>query len=237
MKILRTLFLALVAVSFAAQANAGEQNLTVVELYTSEGCSSCPPADNFVGELSKRDDVLALSLHVDYWDYIGWKDRFADPRYTLRQRQYAKQFQLRYVYTPQVVVDGAFEAVGSDRDKIRSILRKASLVQKVPVKLSGTANGMVLDLAAADVGDVKVYSVFYTRHQETQVKRGENSGRRLGHSNVVNDMTHIATWDGKATKFTIPASTKGGEVCAVILQSVQTGRIIGAGRLALDGQS
>ena len=237
MKFFRTLFLAVVAVSFAVSANAGDQNLTVVELYTSEGCSSCPPADKFVSELSKRDDILALSLHVDYWDYIGWKDRFADPRYTQRQRGYAKLFQLRYVYTPQVVVDGVFEAVGSDRAKINSILAKARKARKVPVHLSGNADGMVIDLPAADVGDVRVYSVFYNRRRESQVKRGENSGRKLGHSNVVTDMIEIATWNGEATKISVPVSDKGGEVCAVILQSMSTGRIIGASRLSLDGKS
>jgi hypothetical protein len=230
------LFAAAVAVS-SVPGTATAENLTVVELYTSEGCSSCPPADAFVGELAGRDDVLALSLHVDYWDYIGWKDPFADARHTKRQRKYAKQFQLRYVYTPQVVVDGAFEAVGSDRNKVLDAVSQSKKLKKIPVKLSASADGMVLDLKAADVGAVNVYSVFYDRVHETDVRRGENSGRKLRHANVVRDMTRIATWQGKPTSIPVPASPKGGEVCAVILQSASTGQIIGAARLAIDGKS
>ncbi len=238
MPYLKTLVLATFAVVMAHTTQAAEQNLTVIELYTSEGCSSCPPADKFVGELAGRDDILALSLHVDYWDYIGWKDPFADPRNTKRQRQYARQFQLRYVYTPQVVIDGAYESVGSDRGKILDAVAKAKSLQKIPVRLTASSDGMMLDLeAAADVGPVNVYSIFYDRRQETDVRRGENSGRKLEHVNVVRDMTRIATWQGKPARIAIPASAAGGDVCAVILQSVATGRIIGAARLALDGKS
>ena len=234
---LRSLMLMAFAVVMAHHAEAAEPDLTVVELYTSEGCSSCPPADAFVGELAGRDDILALSLHVDYWDYIGWKDRFADARNTRRQKNYGHQFQLRYVYTPQVVVDGTYEAVGSDRTKVLDAVAKSKKLAKIPVRLTASADGMVLDLAAADVGPVHVYSVFYDRLQESDVRRGENSGRKLAHVNVVRDMTRIATWQGQPARLTIPASAKGGDVCAVILQSVSTGRIIGAARLALDGKS
>ena len=228
---------AVTALLMTQQVQAETNNLTVVELYTSEGCSSCPPADSFVGELAKRDDILALSLHVDYWDYIGWKDRFADPRNTTRQRDYAQKMQLRYVYTPQVIVDGIYQTVGSDRSKVLTAISKSQRVRKIPVVLKNSPEGMVLDLAAADVGDVNVYSIFYDRYQESDVRRGENSGRKLASANVVRDMTRIATWQGQALTIPVPASDKGGDVCAVILQSASTGQIIGAARLALDGKS
>jgi len=237
MHYLKIILTAVVALVMAQQVRAGEQELTVVELFTSEGCSSCPPADTFVSELAERDDILALSLHVDYWDYIGWKDPYADPQYTLRQRQYAKQMKLRYVYTPQVVVDGTLEGVGSDRSKILSAVAKAKSLKKVPVKLTKSPDGMTLELAAADVGPVNVYSVFYDRLRETDVRRGENSGRRLRHANVVRDMTQIATWQGAPLSLPVPASAKGADVCAIILQSARSGRIIGAARLTLDGES
>lgn len=220
-------------------ALAGPNDLTVVELYTSEGCSSCPPADTFVGELAKRDDILALSLHVDYWDYIGWKDQYASPDYTARQRAYGHTMKLRYVYTPQVVVDGAYETVGSDRPKVMDAIAKAKAAQKVPVELKSSAAGMTAILAAADedVGTVDVYAVFYDRYRESNVDRGENSGRKLGSANVVRKLERVATWRGDATTITIPAGGGEGEVCAVILQSARSGKIIGAARLALDGKS
>jgi len=237
MQYLRIILLAAVTLMMAHNAEAGEQDLTVIELFTSEGCSSCPPADTFVGELADRDDILALSLHVDYWDYIGWKDRFADARYTKRQRKYARQFALRYVYTPQVVVDGSYQSVGSDRREIFDAVGKSKSLKKIPIKLKNSPDGMVLDLASTDVGPVNVYSIFYDRYQESNVRRGENSGRKLVHANVVRDMTRIATWQGKPVRLSIPASPNGGDVCAVILQSASTGQIIGAARLALDGKS
>jgi len=237
MQYLRIILLAAVTVMMADTAKAGEQDLTVIELFTSEGCSSCPPADTFVSELADRDDILALSLHVDYWDYIGWKDRFADARYTKRQRKYARQFALRYVYTPQVVVDGSYQSVGSDRREILDAVAKSKSLKKIPIKLKNSPEGMVLDLQSTDIGPVNVYSIFYDRQQESNVRRGENSGRKLVHANVVRDMTRIATWQGKPVRISVPASPNGGDVCAVILQSASTGQIIGAARLALDGKS
>jgi hypothetical protein len=224
---------------FTVPAMAGPNDLTVVELYTSEGCSSCPPADKFVTELAGRDDILALSLHVDYWDYIGWKDKFASPKYTARQRAYGQTMKLRYVYTPQVVVDGTYETVGSDRPKVMDAIAKAKAAEKVPVVLKESDDGMtaVLKATTEDVGRVDVYAVFYDRYRESDVRRGENSGRKLGSANVVRQLDRIATWQGDATTIKIPSGSSDAEVCAVILQSAKTGKIIGAARLALDGKS
>ena len=108
----------------AVPAVAGEGALNVVELFTSQGCSSCPPADALLADLADRDDVLALSFHVDYWDYIGWKDPFASPQYTQRQRVYSQVFGKRYVYTPQMVVNGSFEMTGSDRAGVLKRIRR-----------------------------------------------------------------------------------------------------------------
>ncbi|MBT3306373.1 MAG: DUF1223 domain-containing protein, partial [Alphaproteobacteria bacterium] len=116
-----------------AASNHQAAPLTLVELFTSQGCSSCPPADAFLGELSKRSDVLALSVHVDYWDYIGWKDPFASPKNTERQRRYSKFLGMRYIYTPQLVIQGADHEVGSDRTKILAKIAKAAKLDQVAV--------------------------------------------------------------------------------------------------------
>src|SRR5690242_20233995 len=114
-------------------AMAGERAVpVVVELFTSQGCNSCPPADAYLGELAKRPDVLALSLHVDYWDYIGWKDPFAHHAFTLRQREYSRALSQRYVYTPQMVINGDLQGVGSERRTIEALIARAEKEQKAP---------------------------------------------------------------------------------------------------------
>lgn len=217
-------------------APAGEKGLTVVELFTSQGCSSCPPADKLLGELSERDDVLALSEHVDYWDYIGWKDTFALPANGARQRGYAAQFQLRYVYTPQMVVGGAYQAVGSNRAEIEDMIRKAQAAPRVDIALKRTAEGAEVVLPAHAVDDtVEVVAVFYDRAHATKIKRGENRGNTLTYRNVVRKMMPVALWRGEARRIPIALPKSLGEVCAVLLQTKATRRIIGAARIALSG--
>lgn len=217
-------------------AAGAEKALTVVELFTSQGCSSCPPADALVGELAKRDDVLALSVHVDYWDYIGWKDPYARAEHTERQRQYSRKFELRYVYTPQMVVHGAYQSVGGDRGDIMEMVDKARALPRVPVKLKRGPNGVQLDLPAGSVdGDVEILSVFFDRRHDTNIKRGENSGRTLSHYNVVRRMQRIGTWNGEAMRMSVMSEDAGGEVCAVILQMAGSRQIIGADWIALNG--
>jgi hypothetical protein len=120
---------------------AGDNALTVVELFTSQGCSSCPPADEMLGELAAQPDIQALSFHVDYWDYIGWKDLFALPGNTERQRSYAKRFGRSYVYTPQMVIDGAVESTGRNARDVLRMIESAKSTQRVPVSLGAAADG------------------------------------------------------------------------------------------------
>ncbi len=224
---------------FTLPAQANQHPLTVVELFTSQGCSSCPPADAFLGELSTRGDVLALSFHIDYWDYIGWKDPFADPRYTQRQRDYARRFNLRYVYTPQMVIQGADEALGSDRDavleKISQPRDKGSV--KVGIQPGGNKGDVLIDIGGGTIdGEADVVLVIFDKKRVTSVKRGENTGRTIKNSNVVRSMRTIATWTGEA--MTVPVTLAGltgenGDACAVLLQSKKTGRILGAARMDL----
>jgi len=227
------------AASPVAAAEGQASQLTVVELFTSQGCSSCPPADELLGDLSKRDDVLALSFHVDYWDYIGWKDPFANPAYTQRQRDYARRFDLSYVYTPQTVIQGAAQEVGSHRGPILGAIERVKKREQVPVTLGhvGKDGKITVSIPARAVTEeADVLMVVIDRKHETPVKRGENGGRTLKNYNVVRAMRRIGTWEGKALQ--IPAtladmSYDGGDDCVVLVQSIATGRILGAAKLAL----
>ena len=230
---------AVLAVSIQTVAAAAEKNLTVVELYTSQGCSSCPPADAFLGELAKRDDLLALSIHVDYWDYIGWKDPFASPENTKRQRAYASKLGMRYVYTPQMIVQGAAHSTGSDRGKVLALIVKARNSKRVAVKISRAEDGIRIKIAGADTTEeAAVWLAVFDNKHETRIRRGENGGRTLSYYNVVRGMKRIGTWKGQPLDIptrNIDMSTEDRDGCAVILQSLSTGRILGAAKLALTG--
>jgi len=217
-------------------AVAEDRPLTVVELYTSQGCSSCPPADAMIGELAKRDDIMPLSLHVDYWNYLGWADKFARPEHTRRQYQYKMQFDSRYVYTPQVVIHGAFVPKELSNDSVATALQRAAKLPRHAVKLTRTPTGVELSLPAAEVsGDIEILSVFYDRRHDTKIKRGENGGRTLAYFNVVRELKRIGVWHGEEKRLSITMVETGGDVCAVILQNVKDRRIVGAARIALDG--
>jgi len=225
----RRLFLAMWAVwavfTWAAPAPAGDRPLTVVELFTSQGCSACPPADRLFGELAARDDVLALSFHVDYWDYTGWRDTFAKPEFGKRQRRYAKHFHRNSVYTPQIVVNGTSEATGSDRAAVMTLLGKASAEGGGLRIIANAADGT----PAADL-----WLVTFDREHAVDIRKGENKGRSMRYSNVVRGLWKVGSWSGGATELTVrPADLpgEGGEFWAVILQSRSDGRILGVARL------
>jgi hypothetical protein len=228
----------------APGAAVAGQSLTVVELFTSQGCSSCPPADKFLGELSRRGDVLALSLHVDYWDYIGWKDPFADPAYTRRQQDYKDTFRLKYVYTPQMVIQGRAQAVGSHRTDVNAAIRTAQGIKQIAVGLTHAGKNITVSIDDQPVGDTSadvadVLMVVFDRRHETAIRRGENRDLKLTNTNVVRSLRKIGIWNGTALSLSLPVSEAldmGGEVCGVLLQSQKTGFILGAARLALDGK-
>ncbi len=209
-------------------------NKIVVELFTSQGCSSCPPADALVGELAKRDDVLPLSFHVDYWDYLGWKDPFSSAKNTSRQREYRGKLGLRYVYTPQMVIGGVREAVGSHRGKILSAIEQVRRRQQVPVTIGHPDK----DTALVTVADgqtprtaATVWLFAYDKSHTTQIQRGENGGVRLTNTNVVRAIRHIGEWNGKKTEIKVPVTMLGidsQDGCAIVVQDSGTGAILGA---------
>lgn len=205
----------------------------VVELFTSQGCSSCPPAESIMGEIANRDDVIALSLHVDYWDYIGWKDIFAKPEFTKRQRAYARALGQRSVYTPQMVVGGTDHLIGSKPMKLaEQIERHIDAPKAVGVKLTRT--GERVQIVATARGPVPtgmvVQLVTYTPEARVEIKRGENAGRTLNHYNIARDWVVVGTWDGRSDytgAVRVPASTP----VVVLVQEKNAGAILGAERL------
>ena len=240
---LLTLLGALAGVTLAPSgAGAGERALTVVELFTSQGCSSCPPADDHLSDLADREDILALSFHVDYWDYIGWKDPFANPAYTERQRQYQNFFNSRYVYTPQMVIQGAYQAVGSKRSEIAEQIKKTQSRPRLDVTLARAAGEIAIQVAPSGTSGVKaddaaVWFVAFDNRHQTAVARGENKGRQLVNRHIVRRFDLVGTWNGAAFDARIASPARGeagGDGAAVLVQSLVTGHILGAARLAPD---
>lgn len=241
------LALALMAHSQTAAEEPGAQagpraSPTVVELFTSQGCSSCPPADAYLRELSQRDDIIALSMHVNYWDYIGWRDPFASEATTARQHAYARVLHQRYVYTPEMVVDGMAGEVGSDRDKVALLIARESRRERlrVPVRVTPPAGGVVtVEIPAAEYDrTAAVWLVEYDRERVTHVRRGENAGRKLTNAHVVREIRRIGTWTGDALEISVPVAEMTDESrdgCAVILQAEEAGPILGAAQLSLTG--
>jgi len=209
-----------------------------IELFTSQGCSSCPPADRNLGKLAGRPDVVALSFHVNYWDYIGWKDRFATKEGTERQRIYARTLKQRYVYTPEMVVDGRAHEPGVKESMIEGLLadvRRQSSRRTTP-ELKRTADGaLTIRLAAAKLdqpADVIVFA--YDRRHSTPVERGENSGHRLDNFNVVRRFEIVDRWDGSERQWTVPADRfQPDQGIAVLVQQADQGPVLGANKLEL----
>lgn len=223
-------------------AAAGDTRPVVVELFTSQGCSSCPPADALLTELAGKPDVLALSFHVDYWDYIGWKDPFAAAQYTERQRDYAAALGLRYVYTPQMVIDGRHNVVGSKRREVLQAVEQAAVATPVvEVTLEPVDGGRaLLSSGTPPEKEATVWLVTFDDGHDTAVERGENSGRALHNSNVVREMTALGTWSGTAKTFPLDfakARAEGRGGCAVLVQQGRGGPIVGAAVYDLDGPS
>ena len=216
----------------AAVANAAER-LVVLELYTSQGCSSCPPADALMGELVKRKDILPLSLHVDYWDYIGWKDTFASPEHTQRQRGYAVAAGARSVYTPQMVIGGVDHVIGARAMEIAMHISEhlsEAPALMIDVSQDGDAISITATPAAPMPGAYAVFLVGFTPKESVDIRRGENAGHEITYHNIVRDMEVIGVWDGQEA-FSLSAPKGDADDYAVLVQREGFGPIIGAARL------
>jgi len=230
---MRRLLLALAAfcaTSFSAQA---QNTPVVVELFTSQGCSSCPPADDMMHQLAAMDDVIALSLHVDYWDYIGWKDEFADPRHAKRQRQYATLGGRRSVYTPEMIVNGSSDIVGARPLEVAAAIddHKARPRQ---VELTLRRSGDTLTVTATSLrplnGEMVVQVFRFQSERTAKITRGENAGRTISYANVAQDWQVIEVWDG-TSRLEFETNVSGDMPGAILVQSNESGHILAAARL------
>jgi hypothetical protein len=212
---------------FFAHPAAAEPR-AVIELFTSQGCSSCPEADKLLGEIAKDPSVIAVSLPIDYWDYLGWKDTLADPKFTARQKAYSKIRGDRQIYTPQVVVNGKLHALGSDRESIERAIKDSSGkygVMSVPVKMSvaqGQITVAVPESANANhTGEVWICSI--AREVPIAVGRGENKGKEVIYHNVVRNWLKVGDWTGKAATWTVPIENLNSQGVDGAIAYVQEG--------------
>jgi hypothetical protein len=211
-----------------------QQRPAVVELFTSEGCSSCPPAEVLLGELALRPDVLALAFHVDYWDELGWPDRFVIPQATPRQRSYGRNLGLPSIYTPQVVIDGTENLVGSDRGGIANALLARR--DGVPVSISVHDSVISINVGAETpgwMGDVTL--IAFQRSAVSHIGRGENSGRTLNEYNIVRTVTHLGRYAGGEQTYhaELSALPKDATDIAVVVQAPNQRAVLGAARVSV----
>ena len=205
---------------------ADARHPTVVELYQSQGCSSCPPAAANINALASRPDILALSFGVTYWDYLGWKDIYASPQFTARQWDYARGLRHSNVATPQVVINGRSDVIGNDRRSLEAAIARADRGTAGPEL---TIVGSKLTVTGTGAGDVWLVR-YDPRIIDVPVKRGENSGRTLPHRNVVKQLVKLGKWTGKSASFALPAASEKGLATATFVQAGTGGPIIAAVR-------
>jgi hypothetical protein len=214
----------------AAASAAPARQPVVVELFTSQGCSSCAGADKLLDGLADRPGVLALTLAVDYWNYLGWVDTFARPEFTARQKAYMQKLALRDVYTPQIVVDGRAQAAATDVRKVDELIRKARREQgRVPYFHLLRHSRLRIGPGRSPRGGADVWLVRYDPSlQKVTVDKGENRGRTLEQRNVVRQLDRLGRWYGRTHTFTLPPAPKDGSLRTVaLLQERGGGRILG----------
>jgi hypothetical protein len=217
----------------AAAASVEAEPVVVVELYTSQGCSSCPPADEFLAMLASDPRILPLALHVDYWDYIGWEDKFAQAKFSDRQRSYARAVGSRTIYTPQLIIGGADRIEGFAPDETADRLR-AHMDAGTPVVLTVTREGDTLVIRAeADpplTEPVRVQLVRYRPEETVVIERGENAGKTITYRNIVTSWERLEDWGGQAP-LEVTAPFTGQDPGAVILQTDGPAAILAAARV------
>ena len=202
----------------------------VVELYTSQGCSSCPPADAYLAELAQESGVIALALHVDYWDYIGWEDKFGDPKFTERQKKYAHAVGSNTIYTPQMIVAGMDRVEGSNPEKVEGNIRRHQMAQSlVALQLMRSGDVLMIHAVAKAIlpGPVVVQLVRYRPSATVAIEYGENAGQTITYSNIVTSWAKLADWPG-TEDFELSVPVTGGDPVVVILQSPGPGMILAA---------
>jgi hypothetical protein len=215
---LLSLLAALATPALAAESKA------VVELFTSQGCSSCPAADRVLGQLAAEGRVIALSVPVDYWDYLGWKDTLAQHAHSMRQRGYAGARGDRRVYTPQAIVNGSAQVIGSDRQAIEAACKNAAKAA-VPVTLTRNGENIDVDIGAGQGAPASVWLLTVTRATPVAIGRGENHGRTITYSNVVRSWHRLAEWTGSPMKDSVSLPELNAKDADAVVILVQPGTV------------
>lgn len=214
----------------AGGAQAAAPIDVVVELFSSQGCNSCPPGDRLLTELRDQPGVLALTLHVDYWDYLGWKDTLAGPDFSQRQYDYAKARGDMDVYTPQMIVNGQKQMVGSQRSEVFAVLEQ-SRRKAWPVTVTVDDRGKELAVeVGAGTGEATLWVMPILDHVKVKIEKGEMAGREVAYTNVVRRLVPAAMWTGTATKVSLPKDgllTPDSTGCVALLQSGKVGPVLG----------
>lgn len=226
--------------AFAGAASAQGADGTspiLVELYTSQGCSSCPPADVLLGRLTQDPRVIPLSLHVDYWDYLGWKDEFARPEFTKRQKAYARAAGTKMIYTPQIIVAGQDSVIGTREDAVEMAIRAHAAAamasgQRIRLTLHREGDQIVIRAEAVPPSDrgLTVQLVRYTPEREVEIRKGENAGQTLTYHNIVTSWQMIGEWQASA-ELTMKTPAPGPERAVVIIQDHGPGAVLAAAEL------
>jgi hypothetical protein len=214
---------------------AASKRPVLVELFTSQGCSSCPPADKFAGELVSDPDAMVVSLNVDYWDYLGWRDTLAKPEYSQRQYDYARQRGDGSVYTPQMVVDGTTHAVGSKPTSVRELIADAQskpLLTQISLTLSAKEISVSIDKAEYS-GEATLWLMSIVPQVAQKIERGENAGEDIVYYNVVRNLVPAAMWKGEAytgSWMKNAIMTENCKSCIAVLQDGKVGPVLGIAR-------
>ncbi|MBW4708493.1 DUF1223 domain-containing protein [Roseobacter sp. YSTF-M11] len=230
---MKRLFQGIAALWLFAVPGFAQNSPVVVELFTSQGCSSCPPADEMLHALAERDDVIALALHVDYWDYIGWKDEFADPRNAERQRAYATVAGRRSIYTPEMIVNGLTDIIGAkpmEVSKAIALHKEYPAAVKVALKRVGDRVQIDAEVLRRGTGPMVVQLLRYKPKREARITRGENAGRTISYANVTQDWKVVREWDGREP-LSMQAMAPGDAPAVVLIQAERMGPILAAARV------
>ncbi len=233
---------AAIATTSARPGMAEADNPVIIELFTSQGCSSCPPADALLDQLRDQPNVIAMSFNVDYWDYLGWRDTLGSPEYSKRQQLYAKSRKSHRVYTPQMIINGRFDVAGSNKAKVMSLVKKAAsdpTTSQVAMQIQETADKIIINIGAAPETmknpKATLWVIMAASDINVKITRGENRGSNFTYHNVVRQLIPAGMWDGKETTISLPKDNlfkDGKRSCIAILQQNGIGPIIGATKIS-----
>jgi hypothetical protein len=217
------------ACAWAIAGSASARAPVLVELFTAQGCASCGPADALIGKLADRADVIPLTWSVDYWDYLGWKDTFARPEFADRQRVFDHRFELRDVYTPQVIVGGAEQSSGDKVDVVDRMISEVRHLRSAEPQIRFLSGDRVaIGTGARPQGGGEVWLVRYDpRPQNIEVKDGDNRGKTVTLRNVVRELVRLGAWRGTTVTFKLPAASEEGLTSLVLVQGARGGRVLG----------